>query len=127
MTPAATVLLSILFLSGATAVVYGQGSAWETLTDRAELLYQQGQYDRAVMVAKQALAVAEQALGPNHPSVATTLHNLATFYGIQGQYAQAEPLYQRVLAIQTQALGAEVDRTWNKPRHHFVYTSADSS
>jgi len=39
--------------------------------------------DRAVMVAKKALQVAEQEVGPNHPDVATSLNNLASLYRIQ--------------------------------------------
>jgi len=35
----------------------------------------------------------EKALGPEHPKVATSLNNLATFYHNQAQYAKAEPLY----------------------------------
>ena len=46
--------------------------------------------DRAVLVAKNSLDVAEKAVGPHHPSVATSLNNLAELYKTQGQYAQAE-------------------------------------
>ncbi len=68
-------------------------------------LYRSGQYDRAVVVAQQALQVAEQNVGPNHPDVATSLNNLAELYRIQGEYAKAEPLYKRSLAISEKALG----------------------
>lgn len=51
-----------------------------------------------------ALRFAEQA-GPNHPSVATSLNNLALLYDSRGQYAQAEPFYKRSLAIREKALG----------------------
>ncbi len=54
------------------------------------LLYRKGQYDRAVVVAKKALDVAEKAVGPNHPSVATSLNSLAVLYEAQGQYAPVE-------------------------------------
>ena len=52
-------------------------------------------------------SVYEQALGPEHPSVATSLNNLALLYHTQGQYAQAKPLYARALAIDEKALGPE--------------------
>ncbi|MEI6260933.1 MAG: serine/threonine-protein kinase [Deltaproteobacteria bacterium] len=51
------------------------------------------------ITAVKALHVAEQAMGYNHPDVATCLNNLAELYIKQGQYAHAEPLYKRSLAI----------------------------
>jgi tetratricopeptide (TPR) repeat protein len=78
---------------------------WKTLNDEVMSLYRQGSYDRAVVVAKRALQVAEQEMGPNHLSVAKSLNNLAELYRTQGQYAQAEPLYKRSLAIREKALG----------------------
>jgi len=71
------------------------------------MLYRQGRYDRAVVVAKKALQVAEQAGEFNHPDVAMSLNNLAELYRTQGQYAQAEPLYKRSLAIWEKALGPD--------------------
>ena len=46
-------------------------------------------------------------LGPDHPSVAATLNNLALLYWAQGRYAEAEPLLKRALAIFEKALGPE--------------------
>ncbi|KOR31765.1 hypothetical protein TI05_11545 [Achromatium sp. WMS3] len=76
------------------------------LNSQVVKLYQQGKYAEAVPLAKQALAISEQALGTNHPDVANGLNNLAALYTAQGQYQQAEPLYQRSLKIREQALGA---------------------
>ena len=45
--------------------------------------------------------------GPDHPTVATSLNDLATLYQAQGKYAEAEPLYKRALAIREKALGPE--------------------
>jgi tetratricopeptide (TPR) repeat protein len=59
------------------------------------------------VVAKKALEVAEKAVGPNHPSVATSLGTLALMYSMQGQYAQAESLCKRSLAIWEKALGPD--------------------
>ncbi|MCH8963264.1 MAG: tetratricopeptide repeat protein, partial [Bacteroidetes bacterium] len=53
----------------------------------------------------------EQALGPDHPSLAITLNNLAGLYESQGKYDQAEPLYQRALAIMERALGLDHPNT----------------
>ena len=76
----AAVFLSLLFLFGATASAHAQGIEWETLNDEVMSFYRQGQYDRAVVVAKKALEVAEKVVGPNHSSVATSLNNLAVLY-----------------------------------------------
>ena len=65
-----------------------------------------GKYDRGVVVAKKALEVAEQNVGPDHPSVAASLNNLAELYRTQGHYAQTEPLYKRAMGIWEKALGA---------------------
>ncbi|MGA2027731.1 MAG: tetratricopeptide repeat protein [Syntrophobacteraceae bacterium] len=54
-----------------------QGTEWKTLNDEVMSLYRQGSYERAVVAAKKALQVAEQAAGPDHPELATSLNNLA--------------------------------------------------
>jgi tetratricopeptide (TPR) repeat protein len=56
---------------------------------------------------QKALAIQRQALGPDHPDVATSLSNLALLYQAQGKYEQARPLYQQALAIQRRALGPD--------------------
>lgn len=70
----------------------------------AELYWDQGQYELALAFARRALAIAKQALGPEHPGVAESLHTLATIYRDQGLDAQAEPLFERALAIRQQRL-----------------------
>ena len=114
-TPVTVFLLLLLF--GGAASSHAQGIEWEVLNDEVKSLYQKGQYDRAVVVAKKALDVAEKAVGPDHPSVAMSLNNLALLYDTQGQYAQAEPLYKRSLAIYEKALG---------PDHPDVATSLEN-
>ena len=46
-------------------------------------------------------------MGPQHPSTATSLNNLASLYRDQSKYEQAEPLYRRALAIYEKALGLQ--------------------
>jgi tetratricopeptide (TPR) repeat protein len=70
------------------------------------LLYRdQGRYAEAEPLYRRALALREQALGPTHPDVATSLNSLGLLYHDQGRYAEAEPLYQRAIALREQALG----------------------
>ncbi len=83
------------------------GAEWDALNTEMAELRRAGESDRAVVVAKKALEVAEKNVGSNHPDVAESLNNLAALYGTQGDYAQAEPLYKRSLAIWEKALGPD--------------------
>ncbi|WP_438035773.1 CHAT domain-containing protein [Sorangium sp. So ce204] len=82
-----------------------------------EALYRQGRFDAAIPVAERVLGIRENALGREHPAVATALNNLAVLYRAKGDYARAEPLYRRALAIQEKALGSE---------HPYVATSLNN-
>jgi tetratricopeptide (TPR) repeat protein len=77
------------------------------LNNWAESSLQAGDYRSAEPPFRRALALWEQASGPNHPDVAIALNNLAELYRAQGRYAEAEPLYQRALAIFEKTLGPD--------------------
>jgi tetratricopeptide (TPR) repeat protein len=62
---------------------------------------------------KQAMAIREKALGPDHPAVAASLASLAAVYTARGHYAQAEPLLKRALAISEKTLGPNHPATAN--------------
>jgi tetratricopeptide (TPR) repeat protein len=113
MNTAAPVCLN-LFLLSAAASVHAQGKEWEKLIEQTMDLYRASHHERAVALARKALDMAEQAMGPDHPSVAVSLNDLALLYRTLGHYAQAEPLYKRALAIWENALG---------PHHPSVATS----
>ncbi|MBV8234437.1 MAG: tetratricopeptide repeat protein [Acidimicrobiia bacterium] len=70
-------------------------------------LYHRARYAEAEPLLRRALALREQALGPDHPDTATCLHNLAALYDAQGRYAEAEPLRRRALAVHERALGPD--------------------
>ena len=70
-------------------------------------LYERAAYAEALPLFEQELAIDEQALGPDHPDVATTLNNLAELYRAQGQSAEALLLSRRALKIREQALGPD--------------------
>jgi tetratricopeptide (TPR) repeat protein len=74
-------------------------------------LYARGEYARARPYSERALAIWEKALGPEHPSTATSLNNLAGLYQSQGDYTAALPIYERALAIREKALGPEHPHT----------------
>ncbi|MCJ7798650.1 MAG: tetratricopeptide repeat protein, partial [Polaromonas sp.] len=94
------------FLLAAAAPVYAQDAEWKALNAEVKNFYQQGQYERAVMAAKQALEVAEKNFSIDPLMAATSLNNLAALHGIMGDYVGAEPLYRRSLAISEETLGA---------------------
>jgi tetratricopeptide (TPR) repeat protein len=67
----------------------------------------QGAYSRAEPWREQCLITARERLGTEHPSVATSLNNLAGLYDSQGRYGEAEPLYQQALELSKRLLGTE--------------------
>jgi len=69
-------------------------------------LYQQGKFDHAFEIARQAVSIS-RSLGEEHPDYATSLHNLAFLYQAMGRCEKAEPLYLRLLEIVRKALGEE--------------------
>ena len=57
---------------------------------------------------QRVLAIREKVLGPNHPEVADSLHNLGmAVYFPGGRLAQAEPMFERALVIRETALGPD--------------------
>jgi tetratricopeptide (TPR) repeat protein len=73
----------------------------------AQHLCRRGRYGEAEPLARHALRMREQLLGPEHTEVAASLDTLAVVCHEQGQYAEAAPLYQRALRIREQLLGPE--------------------
>src|SRR4051812_1121180 len=98
----AIVVLTTLVLMSSNWHAPAHESEWQRLTDETFSLVAAGKHDQAVVVSKKALEVAKKK-GPDDPSVATSLNNLAVLYRRQGQYAAAEPLYKRALAINEKA------------------------
>jgi tetratricopeptide (TPR) repeat protein len=63
-----------------------------------------------------ALAVREEAMGPDHPDVAAACHILGAMYLERERFAEAEPLLQRALQIRTRSFG---------PSHSDVISTRD--
>ena len=76
-----------------------------TLTALAELADAQLRPEEAETLYRQALAAAEQALGPTHLDLAPLLVTLADRYAGQGLHAEAAPLYERAVALLEPELG----------------------
>src|SRR5687768_12000397 len=66
-----------------------------------------GEYAEAIVTARDALALREKALGPEHLLVAESLQTLADCLRESGELLEPRPLYERALAIREKALGPE--------------------
>ena len=58
----------------------------------------QGRYGEAEPLYKRSLAIKKKALGPDHPSVATSLDNLGVLYEAQGRYGERDVTYGYITA-----------------------------
>jgi len=85
----------------------GQTAQADELNRQVVRLYGEGRYAEAVTLAERALALREKVFGPEHPSVAHALSNLATLYKAQFDYVRAEPLLRRALVVYEKALGPQ--------------------
>ncbi len=65
------------------------------------------QYDQAVALAEEALALREAQLGSEHPHVADSLNALGELYRRTSRYEDAERAHRRALAIRQSAYGAD--------------------
>ena len=87
---------------------------WETrnlLLQVGIYFYQRGLYKEVEPLWKNALAVCEQVLGPEHPNTLAGLNNLANLYARQGMNEQAELLYLWTLEARERVLGPEHPNT----------------
>ena len=62
-----TLIFSLLQLGALNGFAQGAGIEWDTLNQEAVKLYRAGEYERAVIVAREAYKVAENNVGPDHP------------------------------------------------------------
>ena len=70
-------------------------------------LDKRAQHSEAEPLLQNALAMRKKLLGDEHPSVATSLNDLATLYEKKGLYSEAEPLFQEALTMRKRLLGNE--------------------
>ena len=75
------------------------------MNDAATLFQDKAQFARAEPLLVQALTLQEARFGPDHPEVATSVHNLAHLLWTTGRMAAAEPLLGRAVAIRERSLG----------------------
>ena len=86
---------------------YKAGRPAVILHDQAKVLFQQGQYEEAIRLQHEALAIWERNLGSEHLDTANGLNNLGGYYSGIDEYDIALPLLQRALSIRKRSLGIE--------------------
>jgi tetratricopeptide (TPR) repeat protein len=79
----------------------------DLLTRSARYLHGRAAYSQAAQLFRDALAILERSLGPEHPATAAGLDHLARLLLGQGDFVAARPLVERALAIDERVLGPE--------------------
>jgi len=100
-------LLFILLLNPILAIA----GEWEDLNAQVIEAYSAGEYDRAAVLAEQALKLANKTFGRKHPDTIKSMSNLAFLYHSLGRYEQAEPLSTETLTLRKEILGLKHPRT----------------
>ncbi len=106
--PSARVLAHALAVAGHAADLHVASDDATRLLNQAGL-YLQGRaaFMEAKSVFERAVSIGEAALGPDHPTVAIGLNNLAVVLRQQGDLAGARERYERALEIDLAAYGPE--------------------
>lgn len=82
----------------------GQASLY---SEYATLLQSLARYAEAEPLCRQAIALDEKVLGPNHPRVAARLSNLAVLLRATARVSEAETLYRRAIQIDEESQGPD--------------------
>jgi tetratricopeptide (TPR) repeat protein len=69
----------------------------------ADLLAATGRSEEAIPLYRQALTMQREVLGPTHPALTTTLHNMALACSTAGRADEASSLWAEARALVTQA------------------------
>ena len=101
------VIFTMVLVLSFSSSVHSQEVLWEKLNSKADTLIKQKRYPDALSVTEEALKVAEDTFGPDHPKVAISLNNIAELHIINGSYDEIEPLYKRALNISEKSLGPD--------------------
>ncbi|MFM7865821.1 MAG: tetratricopeptide repeat protein, partial [Planctomycetaceae bacterium] len=68
-------------------------------------LHARADFADAEPLYRRALSIDETSYGPNHPTVAIRLNNLAELLRVTNRRSEAEPLYRRALSISATSYG----------------------
>ena len=88
-----------------TRIRHAEAEEARLLESWGELLDEQNEYEEAREHLERAISIQTELRGPNHPVVASTLHQLGKVVFHQGDYTNARDYFERALTIQEKALG----------------------
>jgi tetratricopeptide (TPR) repeat protein len=77
----------------------------------ATVLSDQGKYEQAEEICRQALAVCETVPGKENPSLPTSVNDLANVLSHWGKYEEAEEMYRQALRLRETVQGREHPNT----------------
>ena len=81
---------------------------WPVLLSRGgSYVWGRGSFKQAESFYRDALAIREKTLDPEHPDTAENLNHLGFLLQLQGDLTGARPLFERALAIHEKVLGPE--------------------
>lgn len=78
---------------------------WERLTAESLRLYEAGEYEEAILMSREALEAAAEALGPRHPVTGKSMNNLGAMLAERGDTDEAEEVLAGALSILEESLG----------------------
>eukprot|EP00903_Cladosiphon_okamuranus_P012098 g11353.t1 len=76
--------------------------------DLGHVLFTKNMFAEADSLFLRCIEIGEEALGREHPDLASSLNNRAALLKAQGKYAEAEPLFARSQAIVETVLGPSI-------------------
>nr|WP_276598780.1 serine/threonine-protein kinase [Nannocystis sp. SCPEA4] len=76
-------------------------------TTLGKAAYSRGEFEAADAHFQAALAIRREALGPDHPDVASALNDLGDNDRARGRYAEARAALEQALALRTRVLGPD--------------------
>jgi CHAT domain-containing protein/uncharacterized protein HemY len=79
----------------------------QKLNQLVSQLYDQGNYQEALSIAKKALGTVEKEQGAEHPDTAAALYQLGRISYTMDNYTDAESFHRRALVIREKALGIQ--------------------
>jgi len=78
----------------------------QVLSGLGTTLVQEMRFGEAESLYARARSIRETRLGPDHPDVAATLHNIAELFAAQGRFAEAAKIFDQSQALLERKLGA---------------------
>ncbi len=84
--------------SGAAGGTQGEIHLTARLSALAESCQREGKFAEAESLYREVISLKEKAVGPDDPSVLTSLGHLAALHDARGAYEEALPIYERIVA-----------------------------